>query len=119
MSTLTKKELESRLNNGSEDSIIVTPILDIEKQVNQIGVDCRLGNQFIIFKTQNIESIDIKKLSKEEIHSNNIQEEVVVRRVGMIADKRQVNVRIRCIVLVKNNLRWNQPLPEVWVKHRL
>lgn len=78
MSTLTRKELTKRLNKNSTDSIIITPILDLEKQVNQIGVDCRLGNQFIIFKTQNIESIDIKKLTKYEIHATNIQEEVVV-----------------------------------------
>jgi dCTP deaminase len=78
MSTLIKKNILSRLNNGREDSIIVTPILDFEAQVNEIGIDCRLGNQFIIFKTQNIESIDIKKFSDSKINSNNLQEEVVV-----------------------------------------
>jgi dCTP deaminase len=78
MSTLILENLKSRLNKDSEDSIIVTPILDFDTQVNEIGIDCRLGNQFIIFKTQNIESIDIKLFSNNSFNANNIQEEVVV-----------------------------------------
>jgi deoxycytidine triphosphate deaminase len=61
MSILSIGEIEERLNKDNENSIIVTPILDKEEQINQIGIDCRLSNQFIIFKAQNIESYDIKK----------------------------------------------------------
>ena len=59
MSTLAKKEILSRLKSKDDDAIIVTPILDLEKQINQIGIDCRLGNQFIILKPQNVTSYDI------------------------------------------------------------
>ncbi len=78
MSTLAKKDLKVRLNKNVNNSIIVTPILDFDSQVNQIGIDCRLGNQFITFKTQNIDSIDIKSLSNLQVNASNIQEEVVV-----------------------------------------
>ena len=76
MSILSKNEIMVRLNNEDENSIIVTPILDGKKQINQIGIDCRLSNQFIIFKTQNIEAFDIKKIS---LHSGrHLQKEVIV-----------------------------------------
>lgn len=78
MSTLVKDDIILRLNTSNEDSIIVTPILDIDSQINQIGIDCRLGNQFIIFKSQNIESIDISKFTNGHLNSGNIQEEVVI-----------------------------------------
>jgi dCTP deaminase len=78
MSTLSNEILLDRLNSDSENSIIVTPILDFDTQVNQIGIDCRLGNQFIIFKRQNIESIDIGLFSDASFNTHIIQEEVVV-----------------------------------------
>jgi len=59
MSIISKNELLPILNTYEKDSIIVTPLLNKETQVNQIGVDCRLSNQFIIFKTQHIDSFDL------------------------------------------------------------
>ena len=62
MSVLSMNELKERLNKYEKnDSIIVTPLLDREAQINQIGIDCRLSNQFIVFKTQYVEVIDIMK----------------------------------------------------------
>jgi dCTP deaminase len=74
MSILAKNELTSRLNTYKNDSIIVTPLLNKDTQINQIGIDCRLSNQFIILKTQHIESFDIKKQDVQRQY----QEELVV-----------------------------------------
>ena len=77
MSTLAKKELIERLNNSNDDSIIVTPILDREKQVNQVGIDCRLGNQFIILKSQNVDMYDINNRDSIE-KKNKYFKEIVI-----------------------------------------
>jgi dCTP deaminase len=74
MSVLAKGELKSRLNTYKKNSIIVTPLLNKDAQINQIGIDCRLSNQFIIFKTQHIEAFDIKKQDTQKQY----QEEFVV-----------------------------------------
>ena len=76
MSILSKNEIIDRLNTEDKNSIVVTPILDKERQINQIGIDCRLSNQFIIFKTQSIESFDIKVFYSHS--GRNIQKEVIV-----------------------------------------
>jgi deoxycytidine triphosphate deaminase len=78
MSILSIGEIEDRLNKDDESGIIVTPILDKEKQINQIGIDCRLSNQFIIFKAQNIESYDIKKFIDNPQYSRKYQKEVII-----------------------------------------
>ena len=78
MSILSRDEIEKRLNTDDMNSIIVTPILDKTRQINQIGIDCRLSNQFIIFKTQNIESYDIKKFIDNPQYSRKYQKEVVI-----------------------------------------
>jgi len=76
MSILSKKEIIERLNTEKENSIVVTPILDKEGQINQIGIDCRLSNQFIIFKSQSIESFDIERFFS---HSDRyLQKEVII-----------------------------------------
>ena len=75
MSILSKNEIMARLNKEDANSIVVTPILD-KKQIHQIGIDCRLSNQFIIFKTQNIESFDIKEFSSHS--GRHLQKEVIV-----------------------------------------
>ena len=74
MSVISKNELLPRLNTYRSDGIIVTPLLNKETQINQIGIDCRLSNQFIIFKTQAIESFDFMK----QKHQKQYQEEYVV-----------------------------------------
>jgi len=74
MSILSKKELISCLNKYTKNSIIVTPLLNKDTQINQIGIDCRLSNQFIILKTQHIEAFDIKKQDTQKQY----QEEFVV-----------------------------------------
>ena len=78
MAILSKKELMNRLNNESDDRIVVTPILDNKSQIGEAGIDVRLGNQFIRFKTENIKSFDIKKnLNNEELIT--LQKETVLR----------------------------------------
>ena len=74
MAVLSKEKLEDRLNKYKPDSIIVTPLLNMDTQINQIGIDCRLANQFIVFKTQHIETFDIKKHDSLRQY----QEEIVV-----------------------------------------
>lgn len=79
MSILAKSEILERINRNDETGIILTPILNKETQINQIGIDCRLANQFIIFKTQNMESFDIEKFSCSHFGTmGRFQTEVVV-----------------------------------------
>jgi dCTP deaminase len=63
MSVLSKSKLMSLLNTNEKDSIIVTPLLNKDSQINQIGIDCRLANQFIVFKTQRIGAFDMRDQS--------------------------------------------------------
>jgi deoxycytidine triphosphate deaminase len=78
MSVLSREDIEKRLNKNEINSIIVTPLLDKEKQIDQIGIDCRLSNQFIIFQTQNIESYDIKKFVDNPQYSRKYQKEIII-----------------------------------------
>ncbi len=77
MSTLTRAEIEKYLNHR-KDRLVISPLLDKEKQIGQIGVDLRLSNQFITFRLENINAIDAKELltNKEKIKS--IQTEIVL-----------------------------------------
>lgn len=77
MAILSKNELFDRLNNERENRIVVTPILDLSKQLGETGIDVRLGNQFIGFKTENIKSFDIKNnLNCEDLLK--LQKEIVL-----------------------------------------
>ena len=79
MSILSVNEIKDRLKHEKEEKrIVVTPILDDKWQVNQIGIDCRLSNQFIIFKTQNIGSFDIKEYYSNSGALRRLSKEVVV-----------------------------------------
>lgn len=66
MSTLAGRTIRRRLNTGEPDEIVVTPILNEDTQLNPIGIDCRLGNQFIVFNTQAIGTFDARSLSVQE-----------------------------------------------------
>jgi len=48
MSTLTKSKIEERLKD-KERPLVISPILDL-KQIGDVSVDLRLGNQFIVFR---------------------------------------------------------------------
>jgi deoxycytidine triphosphate deaminase len=78
MSILAINEIKERLNKDDENSIVVTPILDKENQIRQIGIDCRLSNQFIVFETQNIESYDIKEFIDNPQYSRRYQKEIII-----------------------------------------
>ena len=43
MSTLAFNEIEERLKVLDETRITITSILDLEEQINKIGIDCRLS----------------------------------------------------------------------------
>jgi len=43
----------------SEDSLVISPILDWKKQVGIASVDVRLGNEFITFRTSSFPYMDI------------------------------------------------------------
>ncbi len=60
MSTLTKKQILSRLQGEQCARLVVTPLLS-EKQVGACSIDVRLGNQFIIFRTQTLSEYDASK----------------------------------------------------------
>lgn len=79
MATLNKKDLLLRLKLGigTKKSLVVTPILNLEKQISSPGIDLRLSNQFIVFKAENISLLDIRKnLTNQTIRK--YQKEVVV-----------------------------------------
>jgi deoxycytidine triphosphate deaminase len=78
VSTLAGSALREILKSTDPDSLIVTPILDWDKQVNQIGVDLRLGNQFIVFRRQNIVSFDPMKRPDDPVEPRTYQEQMVV-----------------------------------------
>ncbi|WP_319563041.1 dCTP deaminase [Marispirochaeta sp.] len=66
MAILSRSELNDRLYSKREDKIVITPILDQEAQLGETGIDLRLGNQFISFKSENIRTFDIKENMKQE-----------------------------------------------------
>ncbi|OQB27111.1 MAG: Deoxycytidine triphosphate deaminase [Chloroflexi bacterium ADurb.Bin180] len=78
MGTLSKRELIDRLGGSGSDKLVVTPILDAELQVNEIGIDLRLSSQFIIFRIENINAIDPAQLRSDSERVKCIQTEVVV-----------------------------------------
>jgi dCTP deaminase len=78
MSILSKTDIMARLIAKDDNRIVVTPILNRDTQINQIGIDCRLSNQFIIFKAQNISSIDMKDFTASAMLSKHLQKEVVI-----------------------------------------
>lgn len=78
MSTLAREEIKALLKLPENEGLVITPLLNPEKQINQIGIDLRLGNQFIAFKAENIESFDIKEMSNNIEQINKIQKEFVV-----------------------------------------
>lgn len=49
MSTLTRSRIEERLTSEKGDRLVITPILS-GKQIGDVSVDVRLGNQFIVFR---------------------------------------------------------------------
>lgn len=80
MSTLNKTDIKKRLNiekYGDPKKLVVTPLLDENKQINSPGVDLRLSNHFIVFKSENFSHLDIK----DNVSNQNIrrfQQEVLV-----------------------------------------
>lgn len=65
MSVLSKDEL---INLVRTKKLVITPILSKEETFDNVSLNVRLSNQFIIMKKQSFPSFDIKK------HPNNIEE---------------------------------------------
>lgn len=57
MSTLTKERIIERLAAGLDNSLIVTPLIS-RQQIGDASIDLRLGNQFIVFRTQALRAYD-------------------------------------------------------------
>lgn len=74
MATLEKKGILKRLKND----LIISPILDMEKQIDSIGIDLRLSNQFLIFKSENISSFDFSTYMEHPDEIRKIQKKVVI-----------------------------------------
>lgn len=60
MSTLTRKDIESHLDPAREwdRRLVVRPLLDPERQIQDCGIDLRLNNQFVVFRRQNLSHVD-------------------------------------------------------------
>lgn len=78
MSTLSSEELKKNLLSKDPGTLIITPILDWDAQVGQIGVDVRLSNQFIVFRRQNLSSFDEWQRNSVSTDPQLLQEEVVI-----------------------------------------
>ncbi|HTV06182.1 MAG TPA: dCTP deaminase [Acidobacteriaceae bacterium] len=61
---LTRNSLLSRLNSGD---LIVSPLLDREKQVGEGSIDISLGTKFITSQRSHITEIDPRQLDNEQI----------------------------------------------------
>lgn len=78
MATLNKNELIKRLSTKTPkvNRLVVTPILDLKQQIEGPGIDLRLSNQFIVFKSENTPHINIATL--DDYNIKKVQSEVVV-----------------------------------------
>lgn len=68
MPILTKPQIEERLKEiVPSKKLIITPILS-EKQLDSSGIDLRLSNQFIVFKSENLAFFDIGSNKRSKNH---------------------------------------------------
>ena len=59
MSVLGHAELIKLLTREKlEDRLVVTPLLNVEQQVNEASIDIRLGNDFIVTRRGNLAKLD-------------------------------------------------------------
>lgn len=61
MSVLARNELKERLygfRKNLNKRIVITPLLNSEKQIGESSIDVRLGNEFIIMRHTNLQSIN-------------------------------------------------------------
>jgi len=65
MGTLSTKEIIKWMRKAFPERLIITPLLDEEKQTKGNAVDVRLGNEFIIFRRTSFPAID--PLDKDKI----------------------------------------------------
>lgn len=76
MSTLTRNEIQKRLQAPLSSRLTVSPILS-SKQIGDTSIDLRIGNQFIVFRRHTQGLIKPFELSRKELHR--FQERRVVR----------------------------------------
>ena len=76
MSTLSKERIEARLSDPGTKRLVITPILS-PKQLGDISVDLRMGNQFIVFRMHMGELLNPFALTDTQLRS--LQERRVVR----------------------------------------
>lgn len=59
--TLSREEIVDRIRpnlRAPDESIVVTPLLDISDQIGVCGVDVRLGKQFVLFNEHTQDTLD-------------------------------------------------------------
>jgi dCTP deaminase len=79
---LTKADIEAHMiRRPLSERLIITPLLNPKESVGPSSVDVRLGNQFLIFKRESFEVMDVGLPTLESYHSHRYQERIV-RRVG-------------------------------------
>lgn len=79
MAVLNKEKIISRLYNSEvidSHKLIITPILDEKHQIGSCGIDLRLSNHFIVFKTEDMSHFDLGKPDQSKIRK--LQRHVVV-----------------------------------------
>lgn len=67
MSTLTRKEIHTRLSARSHKRLVVSPLLS-RRQIGDASIDLRLGNQFIVFRRHTQPLINPFSASRVELH---------------------------------------------------
>jgi len=79
MTILSKEQIRHRLFEKDIDKrLIVTPIVDIDRQICEGTVDIRLGTHFIIFKGRKIETLDPTKKTDFEKRLREFQEIIYI-----------------------------------------
>lgn len=76
MSTITKDEIATRLQDKGPKRLVITPILS-KTQIGDASVDVRLGNQFIVFRTYRLGAF--KPHHTETAEVRRIQQRQVIR----------------------------------------
>jgi dCTP deaminase len=58
MAVLAKDEIETRRRDTMERRLVITPLLDAERQIQAASVDLRLGSDFFLLTRTSVEAVE-------------------------------------------------------------
>lgn len=78
MTALTRPEIERWMQlTPLADRLIVTPLLDRDSAIGPSSIDLRLGNQFLVFRRESFEVMDVGAPGSERENIHRYQERLV------------------------------------------